>query len=147
MIKNNSKLESALAMVYKHLGCGDNSCMYKKPYGMATNGGCSCPGERGTPMPRVASLALANLARTVQGFLESSAPKPCKFKVGDRVRFTKNWRGDMGHGGDTGIVTGIEPEDDIDLSMILVRWDGEPDDVPERMCQEELELLTSPAGP
>jgi hypothetical protein len=23
-------------------GCGDNSCLVKKPVGMATNGGCRC---------------------------------------------------------------------------------------------------------
>lgn len=23
-------------------GCGDNSCLFKKPVGMATNGGCRC---------------------------------------------------------------------------------------------------------
>lgn len=27
-------------------GCGDNSCLVKKPIGMATNGGCRCFGER-----------------------------------------------------------------------------------------------------
>lgn len=25
-----------------HYGCGDNSCLFNKPKGMATNGGCRC---------------------------------------------------------------------------------------------------------
>jgi len=28
-------------------GCGDNSCLVKKPSGMATNGGCRCMENRG----------------------------------------------------------------------------------------------------
>jgi len=27
-------------------GCGDNSCLVKKPKGMATNGGCRCKDNR-----------------------------------------------------------------------------------------------------
>lgn len=27
-------------------GCGDSSCMWVRPTGMATNGGCRCLGER-----------------------------------------------------------------------------------------------------
>ena len=28
------------------IGCIDNSCMFGAPGGMATNGGCRCPGAR-----------------------------------------------------------------------------------------------------
>lgn len=40
------KLKELFELVNKHIGCGDNSCMFEKPKGMATNGGCSCL-ERG----------------------------------------------------------------------------------------------------
>jgi hypothetical protein len=31
-----------LGYYIKEEGCGDNSCLVKKPKGMATNGGCIC---------------------------------------------------------------------------------------------------------
>lgn len=35
---------AAASMLERSLwdGCGDNSCRYKRPAGMATNGGCRC---------------------------------------------------------------------------------------------------------
>lgn len=33
-------------------GCGDNSCRFRKPKGMATNGGCSCIGRGGDYCPK-----------------------------------------------------------------------------------------------
>lgn len=37
-------------------GCGDNSCMIRKPSGAGTNGGCRCFGERST-FKKVAYMA------------------------------------------------------------------------------------------
>ncbi len=34
------------------LGCGDNSCKYVKPTGMATNGGCRCAENHGRKVER-----------------------------------------------------------------------------------------------
>lgn len=35
-------LEAALQTARKYVGCGDNSCRFVTPGGMATNGGCRC---------------------------------------------------------------------------------------------------------
>jgi len=35
-------LDEALETCAQYLGCGDNSCLFVKPRGMATNGGCRC---------------------------------------------------------------------------------------------------------
>jgi len=45
------------------LGCGDNSCKYIKPTGMATNGGCRCSRNRGEHVER---FLLRNLAKVVE---------------------------------------------------------------------------------
>lgn len=42
------------------LGCGDNSCKYIKPSGMATNGGCRCARNHGD---RVERFLLRNIAK------------------------------------------------------------------------------------
>lgn len=42
------------------LGCGDNSCKYVKPAGMATNGGCRCARNHGDKVER---FLLRNIAR------------------------------------------------------------------------------------
>ncbi len=34
------------------LGCGDSSCKYVKPTGMATNGGCRCAMNKGRDVER-----------------------------------------------------------------------------------------------
>lgn len=38
----SSTLKEALDLVTSRVGCGDNGCRFKRPTGMATNGGCSC---------------------------------------------------------------------------------------------------------
>jgi hypothetical protein len=35
-------LRDAYELAGNYLGCGDNSCVFVKPKGMATNGGCRC---------------------------------------------------------------------------------------------------------
>ena len=47
--------KAALEAVEKHVGCGDNSCRFVKPTGMATNGGCRC-GDRPFVMSALAKL-------------------------------------------------------------------------------------------
>jgi len=39
----------AVWLVSGAVGCGDNGCLFVKPTGMATNGGCSCVGREGRP--------------------------------------------------------------------------------------------------
>lgn len=51
------RIRGAVDEVSKRVGCGDSSCKFTRPSGMATNGGCRC--EQG---PFVVS-ALANLYR------------------------------------------------------------------------------------
>lgn len=43
------------------LGCGDNSCKYVKPTGMATNGGCRCSQNRGSHVERFLSRNLMSV--------------------------------------------------------------------------------------
>ena len=48
-----ARIRSAAADASMYLGCGDNSCLFIKSRGMATNGGCRCiedakPGVRPT---------------------------------------------------------------------------------------------------
>lgn len=38
----SSELNDALEKVSEYVGCGDNSCLFVRPRGMATNGGCRC---------------------------------------------------------------------------------------------------------
>jgi hypothetical protein len=47
------ELAQAVALTSEYVGCGDNSCLFVKPQGMATNGGCRCI-ERGSGRPGVA---------------------------------------------------------------------------------------------
>ena len=37
-----AEVRSAVAACRKHLGCGDNFCLFVRPSGRATNGGCRC---------------------------------------------------------------------------------------------------------
>lgn len=39
---NDDRLTQSLLELHNYDGCGDNSCRFKKPAGMATNGGCRC---------------------------------------------------------------------------------------------------------
>ena len=54
------EMSEAVDTVTKHVGCGDNSCLFVKPTGMATNGGCRCCGRDGGHRPFVPA-ALARL--------------------------------------------------------------------------------------
>lgn len=47
------------------VGCGDNSCVWGSPGGMATNGGCRCYGRRGEQDDRVGLLLMADVARAL----------------------------------------------------------------------------------
>lgn len=59
----------------EHIGCGDNSCMFGGPGGMATNGGCRClpesmsPGDRRDVRRGVAALRarVASLEQELEG--------------------------------------------------------------------------------
>jgi hypothetical protein len=37
-----ARLREALRLVENRVGCGDHSCLFRKPTGMGTNGGCRC---------------------------------------------------------------------------------------------------------
>jgi hypothetical protein len=56
-LRYSEVLREAVKLVREHVGCGDNSCLFEKPAGMATNGGCQCVRFA---RPGVA-MALANL--------------------------------------------------------------------------------------
>ena len=58
----------ALREVDRLMGCGDNSCRFVKPMGMATNGGCRCLVKDYKP-GQVPSLA--NLVKAVRAFIAS----------------------------------------------------------------------------
>lgn len=45
------------------LGCGDSSCKYVRPTGMATNGGCRCARNHGDKVERFLLRNLASLFR------------------------------------------------------------------------------------
>ena len=53
----------AFTLARTYVGCGDNSCLFVKPSGMATNGGCRCV-ECGTGRPFV-TAALAGIYKAV----------------------------------------------------------------------------------
>ena len=53
-------IAKALGMV--EVGCGDNSCVWGSPGGMATNGGCRCYGSRGRDSDRVGLLMMQRVA-------------------------------------------------------------------------------------
>lgn len=62
------------------LGCGDNSCKYVKPTGMATNGGCRCSRNRGNHVERFLLRNLIALVKKnkeledkIQGLYEDAA--------------------------------------------------------------------------
>lgn len=51
-------LRGVLERASQYVGCGDNSCLFRKPKGMATNGGCRCFERNGQQKPgQVAALA------------------------------------------------------------------------------------------
>lgn len=51
----------AVSTAESYAGCGDNSCLFVKPKGMATNGGCRCV-DRGCGRPGL-TPALGKLYR------------------------------------------------------------------------------------
>jgi hypothetical protein len=66
MIDRKKQLErwETLAAVYEDLsGCGDSSCLFKRPRGMATNGGCRCYDHVSAPGPTLARFVTASSAR------------------------------------------------------------------------------------
>ena len=60
------KIIDALALIERYAGCGDNSCMFIKPKGMATNGGCRCFERVSDTRQRLLAQALALLYREVK---------------------------------------------------------------------------------
>lgn len=59
------KLRDVAADLGMAVGCGDNSCIWGSPGGMATNGGCRCLDhrERGHDEVRREALRLARVAQ------------------------------------------------------------------------------------
>lgn len=83
-LRNTEALAEAVALVEKHAGCGDNSCLFVKPQGMATNGGCRCV-DRGGGRPFV-QQALAKLFKEAKEFLRAAAEPEAKAPVCDHGR-------------------------------------------------------------
>lgn len=59
-------LREAVAEVTVCAGCGDHSCRFVKPRGMATNGGCRCADR---------PYVLATLAKLYKAALAATEPK------------------------------------------------------------------------
>lgn len=59
-----AELRAAVELADKYVGCGDSACMFARPKGMATNGGCQCVG-RGNHKPGV-PLALAKVYKAAK---------------------------------------------------------------------------------
>lgn len=64
-------LKERVELVKSRAGCGDNSCLFRKPQGAGTNGGCTCLGVGGKPFLRA---ALAQLYRTAEDLCEAHRP-------------------------------------------------------------------------
>ncbi len=68
-------------------GCGDNSCIWGSPGGMATNGGCRC-GNRGGGNDRLELVRMQQVARallehhTLDALLNPAEPPPVAMSVG-----------------------------------------------------------------
>lgn len=63
-------LRKAVAVAGDYVGCGDNSCLFKKPTGMATNGGCRCLGAKGDRPKPFSLQAMARLYKEAKAFVE-----------------------------------------------------------------------------
>jgi hypothetical protein len=65
-----AELKAAYDEATRWVGCGDNSCMFVKPTGMATNGGCRCLGRDGCApgIPR----SLAKLYKAAKKLIEDN---------------------------------------------------------------------------
>lgn len=57
------KLRDVAAGLGMDVGCGDNSCVWGSPGGMATNGGCRCYGSRGGQSDRGGLLQMQRVAK------------------------------------------------------------------------------------
>lgn len=57
-----AKLRDVAAALGLVVGCGDNSCVWGSPGGMATNGGCRCYGGRGSQSERIGLLQMQRVA-------------------------------------------------------------------------------------
>lgn len=68
--ERRSAIAHAVELVAKYTGCGDNSCLFSKPTGPGTNGGCQCIK---LARPFVAA-ALAKLYRDARGLLAGAEP-------------------------------------------------------------------------
>lgn len=69
---------------YRQFGCGDNSCVFGSPGGMATNGGCRCFEEMPrTPEGRTARL---RLTRGVLALRQALQPRPKLEKVREFIQ-------------------------------------------------------------
>lgn len=61
-----ARLSEAVDLVRLHTGCGDNSCLFERPSGMATNGGCTCLSRDGVkPGTRAALSRLYHVAKAI----------------------------------------------------------------------------------
>lgn len=56
------KLRDIAEALGMKVGCGDNSCLWGSPGGMATNGGCRCYGSRGGQDNRIGLLQFRQVA-------------------------------------------------------------------------------------
>lgn len=73
------KLRDVAAGLGMEVGCGDNSCIWGSPGGMATNGGCRCRSSKGGPDERTTMLQMQRVAThllDVYNVLSASEPKP-----------------------------------------------------------------------
>ena len=68
--RRERELREAAALAGHYVGCGDNSCLFVKPKGMGTNGGCRCSRRPG------AIDALAKLYRLASLPPTSTEEKP-----------------------------------------------------------------------
>lgn len=78
-------LTEAVATVRKYVGCGDNSCLFEKPSGPGTNGGCQC-------ITHARPFVAAALARLYK--LASSPPLEA-LAAGDAPRSASEERADV----------------------------------------------------
>ena len=63
------------------LGCGDSSCKYVRPSGMATNGGCRCAKNHGDKVERFLLRNMSELHAKL-----NSIPENIKLQYKDSVR-------------------------------------------------------------
>jgi hypothetical protein len=66
------EVEAAAAEVTSRLGCGDNSCFFKRPAGMATNSRCTCIESH--PRRPFLPAAIAALLKTIGALTPTAEP-------------------------------------------------------------------------